>query len=184
MSKAIKKYEYAISVESPLGLIRVQGNKTYIQYLKFEDGLDTNTLMDTNTSIDEKADWANDCIQQLEHYFSGKLQQFNLPIDAQGTEFQKRVWHKLCDVKSGELSSYQQLASAAGNIKAVRAVASANARNPIWLLIPCHRIIGSDRALRGYAGGIERKAKLLQLENHILESSGSALINEKTKVLN
>ena len=87
-------------------------------------------------------------------------------------------------VKSGELSSYQQLASAAGNIKAVRAVASANARNPIWLLIPCHRIIGSDRALRGYAGGIERKAKLLQLENHILESSGSALINEKTKVLN
>ena len=183
MSKAIKKYEYAISVESPLGLIRVQGNKTYIQYLKFEDGLDTNTLMDTNTSIDEKADWANDCIQQLEHYFSGKLQQFNLPIDAQGTEFQKRVWHKLCDVKSGELSSYQQLASAAGNIKAVRAVASANARNPIWLLIPCHRIIGSDRALRGYAGGIERKAKLLQLEKHILDSNSSALINEKTKVL-
>ncbi len=190
MSKAIKQYEYAISVESPFGLIRVQGNKTHIQYLKFEDCVDTatlvdtNKLVDTNTLTDEKADWASDCIKQLDNYFLGKLQKFNLPIDPQGTEFQQQIWHKLCDVKIGELSSYQQLALAAGNIKAVRAVASANARNPIWLLIPCHRIIGSDRALRGYAGGIERKAKLLQLEKHILDSSSSALINEKTKVLN
>lgn len=171
-------YQYAISVESPLGLIRVQGNKTHIQYLKFEDG------SATCAPAKESADWASDCMTQLEKYFSGELQQFNLPIDPQGTEFQKRIWHKLCDVQSGELSSYQQLASAAGNIKAVRAVASANARNPIWLLIPCHRIIGSDKALRGYAGGIERKAKLLQLEKHILDSSNSALINEKTKVIN
>jgi len=178
------KYTCSISVESPLGLIRVQGNKTHIQYLKFEDCADTAALVDTNTFAVEKADWAGSCIKQLENYFMGKLQHFDLPIDPQGTEFQQRVWRKLCDVKSGELSSYQQLASAAGNIKAVRAVASANARNPIWLLIPCHRIIGSDRALRGYAGGIERKAKLLQLEKHILDSSSSALINEKTKVLN
>jgi methylated-DNA-[protein]-cysteine S-methyltransferase len=177
------KYQYSLTIDSPLGLILVQGSKTHIQYLKFDDGIDGEHGDSQNLLSQTAADWANTCREQVKQYFSGQLASFNLPIDPQGTEFQKRVWLHLCDVKNGELSSYQDLALAAGNIKAVRAVASANARNPICLLIPCHRIIGRDRALRGYAGGIERKGKLLQLEKHTLACTSAAAINEKTKVL-
>ena len=182
MNKANPQYVYRMIVNSPLGDILVQGSQTHIQYLKFtQKGLQD----EVNSSC--KPFWANNCEEQLQQYFSAQRSDFDLPIDPQGTEFQQHVWKKLCEVKQGEVSSYKVLASAVGNVKAVRVVASANARNPIWLLIPCHRIIGSDRGLRGYAGGIERKAKLLQLENHVLdivkESADSVSITEKTKVL-
>lgn len=182
MSKANSQYLYRMIVNSPLGDILIQGSQTHIQYLKFIHS-------DPNNEVNSSPlpDWASTCKQQLQQYFSAQRHDFDLPIDPQGTEFQRRVWKKLCEVKQGVLSSYKELASAIGNEKAVRAVASANAKNPIWLLIPCHRIIGSDLALRGYAGGIERKAKLLQLESHVLdiakESSDTVVITEKTKVL-
>lgn len=176
-------YLYRIIVNSPLGDIVVQGNQTHIQYLKFSH---SGSLQ--QEASDQFPDWGNDCREQLCQYFSDEhlsnvCFEFDLPIDPQGTPFQQRVWQALSDIKQGAFASYKQLAIAIGNANSVRAVASANARNPIWLIIPCHRIIGSDNALRGYAGGIERKAKLLQLENHQLEAGSSARINEKTKIL-
>lgn len=171
-------YPYFITVSSPLGDIVVKGSETHIQYLKF-------VSVGVKGEVDslQLPNWANSCRQQLERYFKGEYFEFNLPIDPQGTEFQQRVWEALSDVKHGVFASYQQLAFKIGNAKAVRAVASANARNPIWLIIPCHRVIGSDNTLRGYAGGLERKAKLLQLENHQLDLIRSTMINERTKIL-
>lgn len=172
-------YPYRISVSSPLGNILVQGSKTHIQYLKFES---ENLLQQPDLML--LPDWDTACRKQLVRYFSApEFFEFDLPIDPLGTEFQQRVWQALRDVKFATLASYQQIAIALGNEKSVRAVATANARNPIWLVIPCHRIIGSDKALRGYAGGIERKAKLLQLEQHQLSSGTNEKIDEKTKVL-
>jgi methylated-DNA-[protein]-cysteine S-methyltransferase len=182
------EYQCAITLDSPLGMILVQGSKSHIQYLKFADAEDQTAALNPGSEYND-AEWFRDCTDQLQRYFAGKLQQFNLPIQPKGTEFQKQVWQALCDVKLGCVDSYQHLAANIGNVKAVRAVANANARNPIWLLIPCHRIVGSDNALRGYAGGIERKAKLLQLEGRMLDCAVldgiiSAEINEKTKVFN
>jgi methylated-DNA-[protein]-cysteine S-methyltransferase len=170
------KYLYGMSMDSPFGRVVVQGTKTHIQFLKFDDGVGTLAAV-------ENPDWLKECELQLQQYFSAERSVFDLPIDPQGTDFQKRVWKALCEVDCGSFASYQQLAIACGNVKAVRAVASANARNPIWLLIPCHRIIGSDLALRGYAGGIERKAQLLVLEGFSFAVAHLNLVNEKTKLL-
>ena len=200
--KAYMNYSQRLIVPSPLGDIVVQGTQTHIQYLKFaysegEKLVESIYSMDLSAecSTNCSADWSEQCRLQLQRYFlsqpsqasqasqASKSFEFDLPIDPQGTEFQQRVWQALGDIKHGAFASYQQLATAIGNINPVRAVASANARNPIWLIIPCHRVIGSDNALRGYAGGIERKGKLLQLEHHQLELTGDALINKKTKIV-
>jgi methylated-DNA-[protein]-cysteine S-methyltransferase len=170
------EYAYRIIVASPLGDLLVQGSKTHIQYLKFSDEI-------SHLAGNGKADWFDACMGQLQQYFSGERNAFDLPIDAQGTEFQHRVWQALREVDLGKVASYQQIATAIGNVNAVRAVASANARNPIWLIIPCHRIIGSDLALRGYAGGIMRKAQLLMREGSTLACTNLALVNEKTKLV-
>lgn len=103
-------------------------------------------------------------IHQLEAYFSGNLRQFQIPIQPIGTPFQLEVWNQLCKIPYGETRSYLQLSQEMGNPDAIRAVASANGANAISILIPCHRIIGSDRSLVGYAGGLDAKKKLLQLE--------------------
>ena len=177
-------YPYRITVNSPLGKIVVQGSDTHIQYLKFAEAQchkEVEPELVADSALSPR--WGKDCQQQLEQYFAAEIDEFDLPIDPQGTEFQQRVWHSLCDITYGTFASYQQLAMTVGNSSAVRAVASANASNPIWLIIPCHRVIGRDRALRGYAGGIERKAQLLQLEKHTLDAASAALINEKTKVI-
>lgn len=176
---------YHMIVNSPLGDIVVQGNQSHIQYLKFADALPLDELARFEATSLTEAEWAESCRQQLQQYFSAaKMSKgFDLPIDPQGTEFQKKVWQALCDVGQGDYASYQALAQMIGNKNAVRAVASANARNPIWLLIPCHRIIGSDLALRGYAGGIERKAKLLILEGASLNCESLDRVTEKTKLV-
>jgi methylated-DNA-[protein]-cysteine S-methyltransferase len=103
-------------------------------------------------------------INQLEDYFNGKLKKFDIPLNPQGTTFQKRVWAKLRGVPFGARISYAELAEIYGEKKAVRAVAAANGANPITILIPCHRIIGSHGKLTGYAWGLERKKRLLQHE--------------------
>jgi len=102
---------------------------------------------------------------QLEEYFAGNRQQFDLPMLTIGTPFQKAVWEELQRVPYGRTLSYQQLAEKMGNKKAVRAVASANGANALSILIPCHRIIGANGQLVGYAGGLGAKKKLLKLEN-------------------
>ena len=103
--------------------------------------------------------------RQLKAYFNGELRQFDVTLLPGGTPFQKRVWKALGEIPFGSTISYGELAASLGNPGAVRAVAAANARNPIWVLIPCHRVIGSDGSLTGYAGGLHRKKWLLDHES-------------------
>ncbi|NLK20009.1 MAG: methylated-DNA--[protein]-cysteine S-methyltransferase [Synergistaceae bacterium] len=105
-----------------------------------------------------------EAFRQLKLYLDGKLRDFDLPLKAEGTEFMKRVWEKLLEVPYGTTASYRDLAEASGNVKAVRAVGMANARNPIAIFIPCHRIIGASGKLVGYGGGLELKTWLIDME--------------------
>lgn len=102
--------------------------------------------------------------QQLREYLKGERREFDLPLKLCGTDFQKWVWKALCEIPYGETRSYKQIAEAIGNPKAVRAVGMANHRNPLLIVVPCHRVIGADGKLVGYAAGIDKKAFLLQLE--------------------
>lgn len=102
--------------------------------------------------------------QQLQEYFSGARREFDLPLKMQGTEFQQRVWRELCTIPFGETRSYGQLAKRLGNPNGSRAVGLANGRNPIAIIVPCHRVIGADGSLTGFGGGIERKEWLLSHE--------------------
>jgi len=102
--------------------------------------------------------------RQLYAYFAGDLREFSLPLAPRGSEFMKKVWKALCQVPYGRTASYKEIAAAAGNPKAARAVGQANNRNPIPIFIPCHRIIGSDGSLVGYGGGLDLKKKLLEME--------------------
>ncbi len=101
---------------------------------------------------------------QLREYFEGKRKTFDIPYEMHGTEFQKKVWRALCDIPYGETRSYKEIAIAVGNEKASRAVGMANNRNPIGIIVPCHRVIGASGKLVGYAGGLEMKQFLLELE--------------------
>lgn len=102
---------------------------------------------------------------QLDHYFAGRLTTFELPLAARGTEFQQSVWAELLNIPYGATTSYGAIAKTLGNPKAVRAVGNANGRNPIPVIIPCHRVIGSDGSLTGFGGGLPTKTFLLNLEN-------------------
>lgn len=119
--------------------------------------------------VEESSEIIDETIKQLEEYFNGERQNFDIPLLIVGTEFQKSVWHGLIEIPFGETASYLDLAKNIGNEKAVRAVANANAANAISILIPCHRIIGSDGTLTGYAGGLDAKQKLLALEKRVAE---------------
>lgn len=102
--------------------------------------------------------------QQLIEYFSGQRKVFDIPLDFEGTDFQKKVWRALLTIPYGETRSYKQIAQQLGNEKAVRAVGAANGKNPISIIAPCHRVIGSGGALVGFAGGLDKKEILLRLE--------------------
>ena len=118
------------------------------------------------------ADWNEDaaapalaaCARQLEEYFAGTRRAFDLPLAPQGTAFQMRVWREISHIPFGKTLTYAQLAARIGAPDAVRAVGAATGRNPLSILVPCHRVVGSDGSLTGYAGGIERKLRLLELE--------------------
>ncbi len=103
-------------------------------------------------------------VRQLEEYFAGRCRRFDLPLDLRGTDFQKRCWQELLKIPYGETRSYAAIARAIGNPSAVRAVGLANGQNHIAIIVPCHRVIGSDGSLTGYGGGLETKRKLLELE--------------------
>ena len=104
---------------------------------------------------------------QLRAYFRGELERFDLPLVLDGTDFQRRVWLALADIPYGQTISYAELAERIGSPKAVRAVGAANGRNPVPIVLPCHRVIGSDGSLHGYGGGLDVKAALLDLENGV-----------------
>jgi len=105
--------------------------------------------------------------EQLEEYFNGERKEFHLPLEPKGTEFQKQVWRALRKISYGTTKTYKEIAVEVGNEKACRAVGMANNKNPIPIIIPCHRVIGSNKKLVGYAGGLELKEKLLRLEKNI-----------------
>jgi methylated-DNA-[protein]-cysteine S-methyltransferase len=107
---------------------------------------------------------------QLRAYFKGELKQFDLPLAPVGTPFQLKVWEALNTIPYGALASYKTIAEAIGNPKAVRAVGGANGKNPIPIIVPCHRVIGSDGSLTGFGGGLETKRRLIDLERSILLS--------------
>ena len=135
-----------------------------------EDGLRHVEFMQGERPVMPQADWQRDdkalapYLAQFTAYFAGKLQQFDLPMAAKGTPFQQTVWHALCDIPYGETVSYLEIAQAIGNPKAVRAVGAANGRNPLSIIVPCHRVIGRSGDLTGYAGGIPIKRWLLAQE--------------------
>jgi len=152
------------TLKTAVGPVRVAWN---------EDGLvaiQLGTELDNPPSTDWHHDPNLDCAatRQLGDYFEGKRQDFDLPLALEGTPFQKKVWLALADIPYGETISYAELARRIGSPKAVRAVGSANGQNPIPIVLPCHRVIGSDGKLRGYAGGLDMKARLLRLENGLL----------------
>ncbi|KQA20497.1 methylated-DNA--[protein]-cysteine S-methyltransferase [Vibrio metoecus] len=147
--------------ESVLGRVTLQANQQGLLGVWFTTQTTQPEHLGTYT---EECPILNNAIQQLDEYFSGQRTQFELPLAANGTAFQQLVWHALCKIPYGESWSYQQLAEAIGNPKAVRAVGLANGKNPISIIVPCHRVVGKSGKLTGYAGGLERKAFLLELE--------------------
>jgi methylated-DNA-[protein]-cysteine S-methyltransferase len=143
----------------PLFPIHVAAGDRGILRIGFGSDLpDPAWIRDDNHSLIQEAR------RQLEKYFAGELRQFNLPLDLQGTPFQKRVWAALLAIPYGETRSYSQLARQIGASRAARAVGSANHANPVVILVPCHRVITAAGALGGYGGGLDRKRFLLELE--------------------
>ncbi|MEI8110817.1 MAG: methylated-DNA--[protein]-cysteine S-methyltransferase [Chitinophagia bacterium] len=150
---------YYTYYESPIGLISIGGTEEYISELLFIDNAEE--MSHGEPGITEVI---HQCTEELIEYFHGKRKDFQVPIFQEGTEFQEQVWNQLVHIPYGKTISYLQLAEQIGDSKATRAVAAANGKNKIMLLRPCHRVIGSDRSLTGYAGGIWRKKWLLQHE--------------------
>lgn len=110
-------------------------------------------------------------VSQISDYFSGNRNTFDFKINPHGTDFQKKVWQALLEIPFGKTISYHQLSAKLGDVKAIRAVASANGKNPLWIVVPCHRVIGSDGSLTGYAGGLWRKKWLLEHETPPVQHS-------------
>ncbi|MBN3495575.1 methylated-DNA--[protein]-cysteine S-methyltransferase [Vibrio neptunius] len=154
-----KSYTY---LKTPLGQMTIQANEHGLLGVWFETQTTQPEKLGKN---DKEHPILIKAIKQLDEYFAGHRQAFELPLAAQGTVFQQQVWKALTTIPFGETWSYQQLADAIGNPKAVRAVGLANGKNPISVIVPCHRVIGKSGKLTGYAGGLERKAALLKIEH-------------------
>ena len=141
---------------SPVGKLKIQCSDSHVQAVLFcseepELEREDHTLL-------------QQCTEQLDDYFAGLRKDFNLPLEQDGTAFQQKVWDLLCHIPFGKTMSYNQLAIQYGDLKAIRAVASANGKNKLAIIVPCHRVIGSNQSLTGYAGGLWRKKWLLEHE--------------------
>lgn len=130
-----------------------------------EDGYIIGVNFNTESRIEDKeTELIKETYRQISEYLEGKRKKFNIPIKMQGTEFQKKVWKELTKIPYGEIRSYKQIAENIENPKACRAVGMANHNNPIAIIVPCHRVIGTNNKLVGYAGGLAIKEKLLKIE--------------------
>lgn len=154
--------------KTPIGTAKIIGDENGIQSITVLDEDFSGNLDTVNTKVPY---YLQDCITQLEQYFSGERVNFDLKLNPQGTTFQKKVWEELLNIPYNKTRTYLEQSKALGDVKAIRAVASANGKNPIWIIIPCHRVIGSDGSLTGYAGGIWRKKWLLAHENPVKQQS-------------
>ncbi|SKB52584.1 methylated-DNA-[protein]-cysteine S-methyltransferase [Salegentibacter holothuriorum] len=150
-------------LKTPLGTARISGDEEGISSIQILD-----EKIPTSTEI---PDFLRLAFQQLNDYFNGELKEFSLKLNPDGTEFQQKVWKALNQIPFGKTCSYLELSKKLGDEKAIRAVASANGKNPLWVVIPCHRIIGSDGSLTGYAGGLARKQWLLNHEKNTTQLS-------------
>ena len=150
-------------VKTPLGVAKITGDS---------HGIASIIVLDTEEiRTDIIPESLEDAVYQLNEYFEGIRKQFLLDLKPEGTEFQKRVWKALQNIPYGQTTSYLELSKTLGDIKAIRAVAAANGKNPIWIVIPCHRVIGSDGSLTGYAGGLHLKQWLLEHESPFKQQS-------------
>ena len=150
-------------IKSPLGFTKILGN---------EDGITSVTVLNSEEKVtDIISIELEDCVIQLNQYFEGTRKAFNIKLNPTGTDFQKRVWKQLDQIPFGKTISYLELSKKLGDVKAIRAVANANGKNPLWIITPCHRVIGSDGSLTGYAGGLHRKQWLLDHESPYKQQS-------------
>ncbi len=146
---------------SPVGILKISGADQYISEVSFHD---TSQKAEGGKNI---SPMLINCIEQLIQYFNGERRHFELPLNQPGTPFQQEVWNHLLTIPFGKTISYLDLAKMTGDTKATRAVANANGKNNIAIIVPCHRVIGSNRELTGYAGGLWRKKWLLEHEMKI-----------------
>jgi len=160
--KSVNALEHSYTYyKSPLGLLKIGGTETYISEISFVDS------EDDLVQVTEPTPLLTQCVEQLIEYFNGQRTTFGLPVHQSGTGFQEKVWSELLNISYGKTINYLDLAKRLGNAKSIRAAASTNGKNQICIVVPCHRVIGTNMALVGYAGGLWRKKWLLEHENKI-----------------
>nr|WP_297786477.1 methylated-DNA--[protein]-cysteine S-methyltransferase [uncultured Allomuricauda sp.] len=143
-------------IQTPIGTAKLEGDS---------NGLASITVLDNKIPSSTIPENLKDATQQFQEYFDGDRTVFNLKLNPSGTDFQKKVWDALLKIPFGKTISYLELSKQLGDVKAIRAVASANGKNPLWIVVPCHRVIGTNGDLTGYAGGLHRKKWLLEHES-------------------
>jgi methylated-DNA-[protein]-cysteine S-methyltransferase len=150
-------------IKSPVGITVIKGD---------EEGIAEISVLNEDIPLPDSipAELKN-AVKQLQEYFDGNRTAFDFKMNPKGTDFQKKVWKALLDIPFGTTTSYQALSIKLGDVKAIRAVAAANGKNPLWIVVPCHRVIGSDGSLTGYAGGLWRKKWLLEHETPPIQQS-------------
>ena len=151
--------QYTLYTESPIGYLEISGSEEFVQSILFRNKIPAGKT--------EHSTVLAECRTQLEEYFQGTRTSFDFPFELIGTEFQKKVWEHLLKIPFGETRSYGEIARELGNIKLMRAVGMANGKNPLVIVIPCHRVLGSDNRLVGYGGGLQRKDWLLKHEKKV-----------------
>lgn len=149
-------------IKTPLGIAQIVGDENGVTVISVSD---EGILSSTIPSLLQEA------VSQLNDYFNGERTCFTFKLNPVGTEFQQKVWKGLLEIPFGKTVPYMELSKKLGDAKAIRAVASANGKNPLWIVIPCHRVIGTDGSLTGYAGGLWRKKWLLEHENPTTQQS-------------
>ena len=149
-------------IKTPLGIATIIGDENGILVILVSDKGEISTIIPTILK---------DAVSQLNDYFEGKRNDFDFKLNPKGTDFQQKVWKGLLEIPFGKTMSYMDLSKKLGDVKAIRAVAVANGKNPLWIVVPCHRVIGSDGSLTGYAGGLWRKKWLLEHENPTTQQS-------------
>ncbi|WP_252314491.1 methylated-DNA--[protein]-cysteine S-methyltransferase [Sinobaca sp. H24] len=168
----MKDMLYYTEVTSPIGPLTLFSSHKGLMAVKFANAEEAVPLFNiwalkvrgADFELEESASALKEAMKQLNEYFNGERKDFSITYDLEGTPFQKAVWEALIDVPYGKTASYKEIAASAGSEKAVRAVGNANNKNPIPIMIPCHRIIGSNGALVGYGGGMNKKIYLLEME--------------------
>ena len=156
--------QFTTYYQSPVGLLRISGSSQFISEVKFIDSSDN---LAAQTQKDVLPVMAIQAIEQLIQYFHGNRRVFEFPVHQEGTAFQQKVWTELMNIPFGKKISYLELSRRIGDTKAIRAVGAANGRNNVAIVVPCHRVIGSNNELVGYAGGLWRKKWLLEHEGKI-----------------